>query len=235
MGLKFLEKDERVSYLAETLEFYRKAGYGLVQGLYKKGERPALLVVDLQESFTSPDSSHGTKGVTEEVIRIVDGVVENTETLLNAVRKKGFPVIYITNVYGEDSPDGGRQGEKTPSLRELCKAGSKWVQVDKRIKPQKHDYLVKKRVASGFIGTPLIKILIFHRVDTCIVVGLSLSGCVRHTVADAVSYDFYAVVPEECVGDRSIGAGKASLFDIMTKFADVASLDDVLSWVNSLT
>jgi hypothetical protein len=49
-----------------------------------------------------------------------------------------------------------------------------------------------------------------------------------------MSYGFHAVVPEECVGDRSIGPYKASLFDIMTKIADVAPLEEVLYWVNSL-
>ncbi len=233
MGLKFLEKDERISYLAETLELYKKAGIGLVQDLYKKGKRPALLVVDLQEGFISPDSPWGTKGASEEVIQIVDGVVENTRTLLDAVHKKGFPVVYITIAYREDGADGGPRVERNPSQLEFCKRGSKWVEIDKRIAPQKSDYIVEKKVPSAFIGTPLLEILTLNRVDTCIVVGLSTSACVRQTVVDAVSYGYYGVVPEECVGDRAIGPGKASLFDIMTKVADVVSLESVLSWVDS--
>ena len=235
MGLKFLQKDERIPYIAETLEIYKKAGIGLVQDLYKKGKRPALLVVDLQQTFTSPDSPLGTKWVSEEVARIIDGVVENTRTLLSAVRRRGFPIVYITSVLREDGADSGRTGEKLPVLVEFCKSGSKWVEVDKRITPQKSDYIVEKKPPSGFIGTPLLQILTSNRVDTCIITGVSISACVRQTTVDAVSHGYYAVLPEECVGDRGIGPAKASLFDIMTKFADVASLDDVLSWVNSLT
>ena len=234
MGLKFLEKDERIPYLAETLEMYNKVGLGLTNDLYQKGKRPALLVVDMQETFTSPDSPLGTKGTSEETTLIINGAVESTRTLLEAVREKGFPVVYIISVFREDGTDGGRQGEKAPVLVEFCKRGSKWVEVDKRITPQKSDYIIEKKVSSGFIGTPLLQVLKSNRVDTCIIAGLSTSACVRQATIDAVSHGYYAVVPEECVGDRSIPAGKASLFDIMTKFADVAPLEDVLSWANSL-
>jgi hypothetical protein len=76
MGLRFLERDERIPYIVETLELYKKKGIGLTQDLYKKGNRPALLVVDLQESFTSPDSPWGTKGSGEEVVQMMNDVVE---------------------------------------------------------------------------------------------------------------------------------------------------------------
>jgi nicotinamidase-related amidase len=235
MGLKFLEKDERVPYVAEALEVYQRAEIGLVQELYKRGTRPALLVVDLQEAFISPDSPPGTKGLSPEVVQLVNNVVENTAILLGAVRKRGFPVVYTVITYREDGADRGTWGEKNRALVDLCKRGSRWVEVDKRVKPLKGEYRIEKQVPSGFIGTSLHQILTFNRVDTCIVTGLSISGCVRQTTIDAVSYGYYAVVPEECVGDRSMGPYKASLFDIMLKTADVASLEDVLSWVNSLT
>ncbi len=235
MGLKFLERDERVAYIAETLEIYKKAGIGLVQDLYKKGKRPGVLVVDLQQTFTSSESPLGTKGASIEVIQAIDGVLENTKILLEAVRNKKFPVIYIISVYREDGADGGRQVEKKPGLLQFATRGSKWVEIDKRITPQKGDYIIEKRVSSGFIGTQLLQILTYNRLDTCIVVGLSASACVRQTAVDAMSHGYYTVLPEECVGDRSIGSCKASLFELMAKYADVVSLNDVLTWVNSLT
>lgn len=234
MGLKFLEKDELIPYLAETLEKYRQVGIGLLTDLYKEGKSPAVLVVDLQKGFTSPYSPLGTKGVSEEVLQVVNSTVENTRTLLNVARKKGLPIIYIISVFREDGKDGGCVGEKSPILLEYFKRGSKWVEVDKRVRPKKEDYIIEKKVSSGFIGTPLLQILKLNQVDTCIITGISISACVRQTTVDAVSYGYYAVLPEECVGDRGVGPGKASLFDIMTKFADVASLEDVINWINSL-
>jgi maleamate amidohydrolase len=234
MSLKFLEKDERIPYIAEALELYRKAGIGLWSELFKKGVRPALLVIDMQETFISPDSPIGTKGVSNEVIQLINSAVENTRTLIDVVRAKKYPIVYCTMVFREDGMDGGTWGERNRTLVEYCARGSKWVEVDKRIAPQRYDYRIEKKVFSGFIGTSLLQILTSNRIDTCIITGLSISGCVRQTTIDAMSYGFHAVVPEECVGDRSIGPYKASLFDIMTKIADVVPLDEVLRWVNSL-
>lgn len=235
MGLKFLENCEQIPHIAETLETYKKAKIGLQQNIYKRGKRPALLVVDLQNAFTSPDSILGTKGLRAEMAEMINGAVEKTKTLIDAVRKKELPIVYVTIVFREDGADSGTWGEKNPALVEHCSKGSKWVEVDERVMPNERDYRIEKKVFSSFIGTSLHQILTNNRIDTCIVTGLSISGCVRQTTIDAVSYGYYAVVPEECVGDRSMGLYKTSLFDIMTKVADVASLGDVLGWVASLS
>ncbi len=234
MKLKFLERDERVPYIAEALEVYQKARIGEVRELYRKGKRPALILVDFQEGMTSPDSPMGLQGIGEEATGLIEGAVENSRALLEMVRGKGFPVIYLVIAFAEEGNDGGAWGEKNPALVEYCRRGSRWVEVDKRLKPAKGDYRIEKKVFSGFLGTPLHQILTFHRVDTCVMTGLSISGCVRQTTIDAVSLGYYAVIPEECVGDRSIGPYKASLFDLWTKTADVAPLAEVLGWLEGL-
>ena len=234
MGLKFIENGEQIPFIAKTLEIYKKAKIGSDHNLYKKGKRPVLLVVDMQNAFTSPDSIIGTKGLNEELARLINGAVENTKILIDVFREKEFPIVYVTMVFREDGADGGIWGEKNPALVEICKKGSIWIEVDERIAPLERDYRIEKRVFSSFIGTPLHQILTSNRVDTCIVAGLSISGCVRQTTIDAVSYGYYAVVPEECVGDRSFGMYKTSLFDIMTKTADVVPLTELIGWINSL-
>ena len=161
MGLRFLEWDERISYIAEAMEVYKKAGIGLVRDLYKKGKRPAVIVVDLQEAFVSPDAIMGAKGLDQEMVQIINGAVENTGILLKAVREKGFPIIYSTIAFREDGTDSGTWGERNPSLVEYCKRGTRWVEVDKRIAPQTGDYRIEKRVPSAFIGTPLHQILAY--------------------------------------------------------------------------
>jgi nicotinamidase-related amidase len=235
MGLRFLEKDELIPYIADTLDTYKAAKVGGVYDLYKRGNRPALLIVDLQEAFTSPDSPMGTRGLNEELVQLVNGCVEKTAVLLDAVRRKGLPIVYATIVFNEEGSDGGVWGEKNPGLLEYCRRGSQWVEVDKRIAPRAGEYRIEKKVFSSFVGTPLHQILTYNRVDTCIVTGLSVSGCVRQTTIDAVSHGYYAVIPEECVGDRAVGPYKASLFDLMMKTADVASLKQVIDWIDKLT
>jgi maleamate amidohydrolase len=238
MGLKFLEKDERILYISEALEAYR-----LIKGvtdvaelpyLYKERKRPAVLVIDEQYAMTSPDSVTGTKGLSEEARLLLNGMVENTKILLDAARKKHIPIFYFYVSFREDGTDMGPIGEKTPVLKEVSIEGTKGVEIDDRIKPQKGDYVIGKKTPSAFFGTPLAMILNYLKVDATIVVGDSTSGCVRATVVDSISNAYYPVIPEECVGDRSVGSHKASLFDIMMKYGDVVPLEDVLNWIDTL-
>ena len=86
MGLKFLERDERILYISEALETYKgitgTADATELPCLYKKGKHPAVLVIDEQYAFTSPDSVAGTKGLNEEARQLLNGMVENTKSLL---------------------------------------------------------------------------------------------------------------------------------------------------------
>jgi maleamate amidohydrolase len=62
-----------------------------------------------------------------------------------------------------------------------------------------------------------------------IVAGATTSGCVRATVVDAMSHDFRTVVARDCVGDRSLQAHDANLFDMEQKYADLMDADAIVA------
>lgn len=223
MDLRFTERDEGILYISETMEKYRKAGIGI--GNVGFGKRPAIVNVDIQYAFTSPECPLGGG---------VDSMVENTAKLLAEARKKKIPIIYTVVAYRDDGVDCGVFGEKVPTLPQWCRFGTKWVEVDERIKPQKEDVVIVKKMPSAFFGTDLFHLLTYLRVDTCIITGDSTSGCVRATVLDSMSHGFRTIIPEECVGDRAPGPHKANLFDMATKYADVMRLEDVINHIRSM-
>ena len=102
------------------------------------------------------------------------------------------------------------------------------------IAPFPEDVIIQKPKYSPFFETPLRSMLTYDDIDTLIVTGVSTSACVRCAVIDAFQSNFRPVVPEECVGDRSLSAHRANLFDIQMKFGDVLGLKEVLDWVRSL-
>ena len=51
MSLKFLEKDDRVSYIADAWEERQKLR-PVCDKLYKTRKRPGVLVIDIQNAFT---------------------------------------------------------------------------------------------------------------------------------------------------------------------------------------
>jgi len=181
------------------------------------GARPALVVVDLVNGFTDPESPLWCDA---------DAAVAATARLLDAARAAGAPVAFTTVQYDEA---GARVAQaflaKIPALRTLG-AGSRWTRVDERIAPRTGEPVLAKLFASAFFGTPLAAMLAAERADTVVVTGASTSGCVRATAVDALQHGYRVVVPREAVADRQAGPHEAALFDIDAKYGDVVALDE---------
>jgi nicotinamidase-related amidase len=196
--------------------FHGRAGFG---------QRPALIVIDINVGFTDPASPL--------VCELEDVVVEIRRLLVEA-RRAGIPVVYTTVSYGEgDRRTAAAFIDKVPALLTL-EAGSRWVEIDPRIAPEPGEPVLNKLFASAFFGTPLASFLAAAGCDSLIVTGASTSGCVRATVVDALQHGYRPVVPREAVGDRNPAAHEANLYDIDAKYGDVVSVDEVVEHLEEL-
>jgi maleamate amidohydrolase len=188
-------------------------GFGARQGA---GSRPALVVVDLVNGFTDPESPLWCDA---------DEAVAATARLLAAARAAGAPVAFTTVQYDEANARVARAFlAKVPALRTLV-PGTRWPAIDERIAPRAGEPVLVKLFASAFFGTPLAAMLAAHGADTVVVTGASTSGCVRATVVDALQHGYRVVVPREAVADRQAGPHDAALFDIDAKYGDVVALE----------
>jgi nicotinamidase-related amidase len=194
--------------------FHGRAGFG---------ERPSLVVVDVNRGFTDPASP---------LVCDLDECVGAIARLLEAFRAAELPVVFTTVCYD----DFGRQAaavflEKIPAL-EVLAPGSSWVEIDPRIAPVEGEAVLSKYFASAFFGTTLASLLASAGADTVVVTGASTSGCVRATALDALQHGYRVLVPREAVGDRNPAAHEANLYDLDTKYADVVSVEDVLASIS---
>jgi len=190
------------------------------QGL---GVRPALLIVDMINSFTDPDCPLGSEA---------GDVVEANRKLLHAFREKSLPVVFTTVVYHDDSQARVFR-DRIPAL-DILQPGTHWVKVDSRLEPAEGEPVFEKQWASGFFKTGLDEYLRKAGVDSLVVTGLTTSGCVRATAVDGLQHDFKVVIPAEAVGDRNAEAHRANLFDLNAKYADVLDLEQVLRLIENL-
>jgi maleamate amidohydrolase len=191
------------------------------QGL---GSRPALLIVDVINSFTDPDCPLGSES---------SEVVEANRQLLSAFREKCLPVVFTTVVY-HDKDQARVFRSRVPALN-ILEPGSHWVAVDPRLEPRTDEPVFEKQWASGFFKTPLDEYLRGQGVDSLVVTGLTTSGCVRATAVDGLQYDYKVIIPAQAVGDRNEEAHRANLFDLNAKYADVLDLVDVLELIRAYT
>ncbi|MFC7154234.1 isochorismatase family protein [Halomarina halobia] len=201
---------------AETRDVYDRRAFGRDVGF---GERPALVVVDLIEAFTDPETNLGSN---------VDSVVESTGRLLAAFRERDLPRYFTTVAYEESYGDAGVFVEKVPALREL-RLGTDAVRVDERIAPREGERVILKKYASAFFGTDLSTELTTAGADTLVVAGVTTSGCVRATAVDSLQHGYRTIVPRDAVGDRAAEPHRANLFDIAAKYGDVVTTDEVLA------
>lgn len=204
-------------------EFFKQRGFGLTMGF---GLRPAVLVVDLIEAFTDPEAMLGSN---------LDAQVLATQQLLAAARQVAVPIIYSTVSYEQaDLADAGIWALKQKGVTTL-RAGTSAVALDPRLKRLDGEGWLVKKYASCFFSTDLTSRLVSRGVDTLILAGCTTSGCVRATAVDALQTGLRPMVVRECVGDRSAAAHEQSLFDLQAKYADVVSLSQACTYLESLS
>ncbi len=197
--------------------FQRRVGFGT---------RPALVHIDLANAWTRPGNAFTCNGM--------DTIIPAVQKLNEAGRAKGIPIVYTTTAYtttGSNS-DMGLWVRKIPV--EVLQAGTEAVQIDSRIAPRPDERVIVKKRASGFHGTDLSSYLNALGVDTVILTGVTMCGCVRHSCEDAIAEGFRPIVVREAVGDRVPGVLEWNLFDVDAKFGDVEPLERVLAYLDGI-
>ncbi len=152
-------------------------------------ERAGLIVVDVQEAFMT-----GT--MAEERLPAI-------ESLIDAARAGGLPIIYTRSVRRPDGRDAiqtvhnlvpsGFRG-KEPS----CLSGTSDVKYSGRIEPRPEEYEVEKIRYDAFHGTPLEYYLDAEDIDTLLLCGGNTNVCVDSTARSAFERGYDLILVEDC-------------------------------------
>jgi maleamate amidohydrolase len=210
----------------ESNDVYARQGMGQRIGF---GQRPALLLIDMQNDFCDPDAPttlHPSIQTTYEPIK----------QLSRLAREHKVPVIYTQGLVAADGSSAGlwRLKMKHHGLRGVQIEGGRGAEIIDELKPEAGDRVIRKWRPSAFFRTDLEVFLGVHRIDTLLICGTSMSGCVRATATDAFMRDIRAMIVKEGVADRSQAILEANLFDVDQKYGDVVSLDMCLSYIAKL-
>ena len=194
---------------------YKRQGFGT--NMLPKAPY-GLLVIDFVNGFADPGSFGG--GNIAEAIHCTRG-------LLNEARARKWPVVHTRVVYQDDGADANIFALKVPaivSLREDAPAS----QIVPELQPIDGELVIRKTYPSAFFGMTLASWLTQRGVQTLLIAGCTTSGCVRASVVDALCNGFRPFVITDCVGDRSLPAHEANLFDMNQKYATLMSRDEAL-------
>ena len=180
----------------------------------------AVIVVDMQNDFGSPEGMFGRAGIDLTSIR---ATIEPTRQVLASARRAGMKVVYLKMAFRSDLSDAGAPDSPNWLKHLPMKAGESVIAPDGgpsrvlirdtwnteivgELSPEPGDVVVYEHRFSGFFETDLDAILkdwgILNRVFT----GCSTRVCVESTIKDAMFRDYHCLLLEDCTAE-AIGAG----------------------------
>jgi len=120
-------------------------------------------------------------------------VVESSLRLLNRCRELAIPVIHIwTTADNEKRMPHWKKADKL-----ICLAGTQGHCPPDSIAPLPSEKIVHKVFFSGFSNTDLSPVLRSLKVDTLLIAGVHVHGCIRSTVLDAYQEGYVSLVAED--------------------------------------
>jgi maleamate amidohydrolase len=208
---------------AGSAEVYQQQGMGQRIGF---GERPAVLIIDMQHDFCDPEAPTTlwpTIGETYQPIK----------DLSTTARERRVPVFYTKGLVAPDGSTAGlwRYKQKYHAEGRVQIDGSRGAEIIPELAPQPGDHVIRKWRPSAFFRTDLEVFLNVLQIDTLFVCGSSTSGCVRATVTDGFMRDIRCMVVRDCVADRTPAVAEASLFDMNAKYADVVTSTEAIEYL----
>ena len=194
--------------------------------------RTALVIIDMQVDFGSPDGEMARRGAD---VTACQAAVKKAEALTDAARAAGVAVVFVrllTHPGGENRimrESKERQKEnKGDSEPDLCALGTRGADF---IGPQPRagETIVSKTHFSAFARTGLADQLHALGVDTLVLAGLTTECCVQSSAWDAFERDFHIVLAEDACAAYEDELHRNSLRALALSAAIVAPVKDLIS------
>jgi ureidoacrylate peracid hydrolase len=183
--------------------------------------RAAVLVIDMQAVFVSPDGpfANDTAGP----------LIERLNGFLSACRALGLPIVHCDYVLRNDLADAGLLRDNPAALH--FTDASPFAGGDPRVLRAAGEPTVRHHRPGCFFRSSLSAVLRGLGVDTVVLTGVSVNNAISTTAREAFAHDIPALVVRDCVG--AAPWEPAELFDayvdaLGTWTAEVADALDVL-------
>jgi len=182
-------------------------------------ERPALLIIDMQNDFVREGSPLHVNGAEEILPRIREA--------LNIFRERHLPVVHVLRVHRKDGSDVEVFRKSLFEKRPFAVRGTWGAAVVDELAPAPGEYILEKIRMSAFLGTDLDLLLRSLGVTSLFVTGIQTPNCIRTTVFDAAAcnYTVFLVSDAVCAQSPEIHAANVrDMENIGTRVIQVSEL-----------
>ncbi len=205
-------------------------------------DHAALLVIDMQRYFVSPDYPFGR--TIEKLVsgagagyfqRVTDVVVPNIKQLLTAFRSRSRPIFFTgTGTYydGSELPawlkDFDSLGMALVGERIWPRTDDAGWQIDDSVRPESGEIVLHKTTSGPVNSTKLDQLLHNLGVTSLIVAGLTTDVCVTQTARETADRGFRVVIAEDACTTLSEEMHKAALLAFSLAFGRVRKTEELL-------
>jgi len=189
----------------------------------------ALIVVDVQNDFVSPEGSAGKRG---DDVGAAMAMIPNLTGLIGQARKVGLTVVYIRTTHSDwtDTPSWIYRTSQKSGLS-TCREGTWGAEFYDGIAPLPSERVVIKHRYSAFINTDLNTVLKARGIQSILVCGVATNVCVETTARDGYMYDYYVTMIDDCSAAYDAKLHMSTLENIRRHFGLVASSHQIIeSW-----
>jgi nicotinamidase-related amidase len=169
-------------------------------------ERPALLIIDMQNDFVLEGKPLRVAGA--------EAAVPKMQSVLAEFRKRSLPVFHILRVHRADGSDVEIIRQERFRQQPFAVAGTPGAAVIAELTPRTGEYVVEKVRMSAFIGTELDLMLRTRGVSTLFVCGIQTPNCIRTTVFDGIAFNYPVVLIDDATGASSEDVHRANVRDM---------------------
>ncbi|MFJ9038212.1 isochorismatase family protein [Streptomyces sp. NPDC102406] len=175
-------------------------------------ERPALVLIDLQNGILGLPTVHPA-----------GEVLKNGARLADAFRAKGLPVVRVRVTWSPDGGDLPVSRSQAPGPTQAPPA-----EFPAELGPLGDDIVITKRHWGAFTGTELD--LQFRRrgVTQIVLGGISTSIGVESTARSAFELSYHQVIVSDATTDTDAASHEHSFGKIFPRIAEIGTTDEVL-------
>ena len=219
----------------------------LPQSILFDPSRSALIIVDMQNDFCSPDGWIASLGVDVDYGR---RLIAPINAASSAFRARAMPVIWVSwnvrpdranlspgtchpFVFGGTQPGLGGEFCGPKGTHRVLTQGSWGAAILDELDQGEDDIHVAKHRISGFWDTPLDAILRTQDIKTLFFTGVNADHCVLGTLMDANFAGYDTILLEDCVGTTSPSfCMEATVHNVRFCFGFTAKSPDLVAALN---
>jgi nicotinamidase-related amidase len=196
-------------------------------------KRTAVIVIDCQVDFGSPDGKMARQGADMTAPQAALG---KAEMLVDAAREAGVKIVFVrllSHPGGENKIAREARQRHDDDQPDFCVAGSHGADFIGPL-PQASEMIVSKTRFSAFARTGLAEQLHAQGVDSLVLAGLTTECCVAASAWDGFEHGFHIFIAEDACAAYEEGLHRHALKALALSGATVAPAGEfVQNWEKS--